>query len=206
MVAVIDYGLGNIFSVVKAFEMIGADVMVTNSKEDILAASHIVLPGVGAFGDGMEFLQEKGLDAVLTQAVQHQKTPFLGICLGLQLLAETGEEHGEHKGLGWIPGTVRMIDAGETQIKIPHVGWNNVEIVQENPLFADIKKDADFYFVHSYQLHCKDTKDLIATTEYGETITAAIWHENIFATQFHPEKSQDHGLKLLENFLAYTHA
>lgn len=203
MVTVIDYGLGNIFSVVKAFEMIGADVQVSNTIEDIRNADHLVLPGVGAFANGMQFLRGKGLDTVLTEEVVHNKKPFLGICLGLQLLAETGEEHGEHKGLGWIPGTVRKLDTNNQNLKIPHVGWNNLEIVRDNPLFTDISTDADFYFVHSYQLDCANAIDQIATTTYGETITAAIWHENIFATQFHPEKSQDSGLKLLENFLSY---
>ena len=204
MVTVVDYGLGNIFSVVKAFEMIGADVQVSSNPDDIRAADHLVLPGVGAFANGMQFLKDKGLDTVLTEEVVENKKPFLGICLGLQLLADIGEEHGEHKGLGWIPGTVRKLDIGDQKLKIPHVGWNNLEITQDNPLFKDIHKDSDFYFVHSYQLHCSNAKDLIATTTYGETITATVWHENIFATQFHPEKSQDAGLKLLENFLSYT--
>lgn len=204
MVTVIDYGLGNIFSVVKAFEMIGADVQVSSNPDDIRKADHLVLPGVGAFADGMQFLRDKELDTVLTEEVVQSKKPFLGICLGLQLLAEVGEEHGEHKGLGWIPGKVRKLDVDQ-QLKIPHVGWNNLEIKQDNPLFADIHTDSDFYFVHSYQLDCANQKDCIATTTYGKTITAAIWHGNIFATQFHPEKSQDAGLKLLENFLSYTH-
>ena len=205
MVTVIDYGLGNIFSVVKAFEMIGADVQVSSDASDIRSTDHLVLPGVGAFADGMQFLHDKDLDTVLTEEVVQNKKPFLGICLGLQLLAEIGQEHGEHKGLGWIPGKVQVLDTGDEPLKIPHVGWNNLEMTQDNPLFTDIHKDSDFYFVHSYQLHCTDPKDCIATTTYGETITAAIWHDNIFATQFHPEKSQDAGLKLLENFLSYSH-
>ena len=205
MVTVIDYGLGNIFSVVKSFEMIGADVQVSSNADDLRAADHLILPGVGAFADGIRYLKEKGLDTVLTEEVVEKKKPFLGICLGLQLLAAVGEEHGSHQGLGWIPGTVRKLDTGNEPLKIPHVGWNNLEIVHDNPLFTDIHKDSDFYFVHSYQLHCDNAEDLIATTSYGETITAAVWHENIFATQFHPEKSQSAGLKLLENFLSYKH-
>jgi len=185
--------------------MIGADVQVSSDASDIRSADHLVLPGVGAFADGMQFLHDKDLDTVLTEEVVQNKKPFLGICLGLQLLAEIGQEHGEHKGLGWIPGKVQVLDTGDEPLKIPHVGWNNLEMTQDNPLFTDIHKDSDFYFVHSYQLHCTDPKDCIATTTYGETITAAIWHDNIFATQFHPEKSQDAGLKLLENFLSYSH-
>jgi glutamine amidotransferase len=205
MVTIVNYGLGNLFSVAKAFEMIGADVTVSSNPKDIESADHIVMPGVGAFGNGMMFLKEKGLDTVLTEQVIEKKKPFLGICLGLQLLAEIGEEHGAHEGLGWIEGKVRTIDTKGEDLKIPHVGWNNLVVTQDNPLLTDINSNADFYFVHSYQLECTNPNDRIATTTYGETITAAIWHENIFATQFHPEKSQDAGLKLLENFLSYTH-
>ncbi|TSC59565.1 MAG: glutamine amidotransferase [Candidatus Peregrinibacteria bacterium Greene0416_62] len=204
MIVIVDYGLGNLFSVQKAFEMIGADVKISGTAEDIHAADRIVLPGVGAFGDGMDVLREKGLDRALTEEVINKKKPFLGICLGLQFLAETGEEHGEHKGLGWIKGRVRKLDVEKQGLKVPHIGWNELSMVRESPLFADIKSDADFYFVHSYQLDCGDPQDLIATAEYGEKITAAVQRGNIFATQFHPEKSQDNGLKLLENFIRWN--
>ena len=203
MIVIVDYGLGNLFSVQKAFEMLGAEVKVSGAAEDICAADRIVLPGVGAFGDGMDFLREKGLDSALTEEVMGKKKPFLGICLGLQFLAETGEEHGEHTGLGWIKGRIRKLDVEKQGLKIPHIGWNDLTMVRKSPLFAGINPVADFYFVHSYQLDCGDPADLVATATYGETITAAIQHGNIFATQFHPEKSQDNGLKLLENFIRW---
>jgi glutamine amidotransferase len=203
MVVIVDYGLGNLFSVAKAFEMIGAPVKISGEAEDIQHADHIVLPGIGAFGDGMNFLRAKGLDQVLTEQVMGNKKPFLGICLGLQLLAEIGEEFGEHKGFGWIKGKVRKLDVEKLGLKIPHIGWNELQIVRPSPLLAGIPSSADFYFVHSYQLDCGDTEDLVASATYGERITAVIQHGNIFATQFHPEKSQDNGLKLLENFVCW---
>ena len=201
MIAIVDYGLGNLFSVHKAFEFLGAHAKITSDPDDIHAADRIVLPGVGAFDHGMVNLKEKGLDKALEDVVRKDKNPFLGICLGLQLLADEGEENGVHPGFGWITGRVTKIKAEASGLKAPHIGWNNVARLRESPLFKGIKPDADFYFVHSYQLHYTDEDDLLATTEYGEIVTAAIMRGNIFATQFHPEKSQEHGLKLLENFI-----
>jgi imidazole glycerol-phosphate synthase subunit HisH len=201
MVTVIDYGLGNLFSVARALEMVGAEVVISSKPSDVHSAERLVLPGVGAFGDGMKFLREKKLDTALTEAVIKHQKPFLGICLGLQLLAEEGEEHGKHEGLGWIRGKVRKLSVEAHHLKVPHIGWNNVDIVRPHPLFEGVQGDADFYFVHSYQLECGAAESLIATAQYGESITAVIGHKNIFAAQFHPEKSQDNGLKLLENFL-----
>lgn len=203
MIAIVDYGLGNLFSVHKALEFLGANAKITSDPDEIRSAERIVLPGVGAFGHGMFNLKKKGIDVAMREAVMTLRKPFLGICLGLQMLAETGEENGEFKGLGWIKGRVKKIDVGSQGLKVPHIGWNNVDRVNEHILFRGIKASADFYFVHSYQLHCDDKDDLLATTEYGETITAAVQNENIFAVQFHPEKSQDHGLKLLENFISW---
>ncbi len=206
MIVIVDYGLGNLFSVQKAFEMLGAPVKVSGDPADVHTADRIVLPGVGAFGDGMDYLRAKGLDRALTAEVMGKKKPFLGICLGLQLLAEIGEEYGEHQGFGWMKGRVRKLDVEKLGLKIPHIGWNELTMTRECPLFAGIPKDADFYFVHSYQLDCGDTSDLVATATYGETVTAAVQRENIAATQFHPEKSQDNGLKLLENWIAWNPA
>ena len=203
MIAIVDYGLGNLFSVKKAFEAIGADAVVTSEPDVIRTAGRVVLPGVGAFADGMKFLKERGLDEALHDVVMQQRKPFLGICLGLQLLAETGEEYGNHTGLGWIRGHVRKLNVESTRLKVPHIGWNNVTMAGDSSLFRGIRSQADFYFVHSYQLECTDPSDVAATTEYGETVTAAILRGNIFATQFHPEKSQDHGLQLLRNFVAW---
>jgi glutamine amidotransferase len=203
MIVVVDYGLGNLFSVAKAFEMIGAEVMISADPIEIGKAERLVLPGVGAFGDGMDYLSEKGLDKVLTHEVLINKKPFLGICLGMQLLGNIGFEYGEHKGLSLVRGNVRKLEV-EEGTKIPHVGWNDVSITKKSPLFEGIKQGADFYFVHSYQLICDDQDDVVATTFYGESVTAAIQKENIFATQFHPEKSQDVGLKLMENFVNWN--
>ncbi len=203
MIVIVDYGLGNLFSVQKALEMVGADVKISGRAEDIRTAERIILPGVGAFADGMNYLRAKGLDTVLTEEVMGKKKPFLGICLGLQFLAEVGEEYGEHKGLGWIKGRVRKLNVEHLGLKIPHIGWNDLEYIRPSPLFAGVNPGADFYFVLSYHLAVGDPADLVATATYGEKITAAIQRGNIFATQFHPEKSQDNGLKLLENFLSW---
>jgi glutamine amidotransferase len=204
MLVIVDYGLGNLFSVEKAFEMIGADVRVSSKAADVAAAERIVLPGVGAFGDGMDFLRAKGLDRVLEAEVMGRKKPFLGICLGLQFLADVGEEYGEHHGFGWIKGRVRKLHVEQYGLKVPHIGWNELEMVRPCPLFTGIKSDADFYFVHSYQLDCANATDLVANATYGEKITAVVHRGNIVATQFHPEKSQENGVKLLENFLTWN--
>ncbi|MEK7655921.1 MAG: imidazole glycerol phosphate synthase subunit HisH [Patescibacteria group bacterium] len=201
MVVVIDYGLGNLFSVSKAFERVGAEVVISSNPEDIRKADRIVLPGVGAFGDGMDYLRSKGIDKALTVAVIEKQKPFLGICLGMQLLADIGQEYGEYKGLGWISGVVRKLEVEKLGLKIPHIGWNDIQIVHDSPLFRGLPAVSDFYFVHSYQLICQEPTDIAAVTDYGEQITAAIQRKNIFATQFHPEKSQDNGLILIENFM-----
>jgi glutamine amidotransferase len=203
MIAIVDYGLGNLYSVKKAFEALGAPATITSDPADVRHAERVVLPGIGAFADGMRLLKERGLDKALQESVIIEKKPFLGICLGLQLLADSGEEYGHNKGLGWIGGTVRALDATSGHLKVPHIGWNNVTVLRETPLFKGVKSNADFYFVHSFQLECTDASDVLATTEYGQTITAAVVRNNIFATQFHPEKSQDHGLQLLRNFIAW---
>ena len=203
MIAIVDYGLGNLFSVRNAFDAIGAPAEVTADPEKIAAASRIVLPGVGAFGDGMDMLRKRGLVDALTVAVIKNKVPFLGICLGLQFLADSSEEYGTHAGLGWIKGDVRKIDIGSSGMKLPHIGWNTVSLKSDVPLFAGIRQNAEFYFLHTYQLHCSSEEDVVATTDYGERITAALMHKNIFATQFHPEKSQDSGLRLLRNFTVW---
>lgn len=204
MIVIIDYGLGNLFSVANALQTVGADVRISDSKEDIANAERIVLPGIGAFGDGMKNLEEKGLIPVLQNAIVHDKKPFLGICLGLQVLADRGREHGLHEGLHLIGGSVEKLAVESAGLKVPHIGWNEVVPVKKSPLFSGIKDRAEFYFVHSYHLVCHDANDLLATAEYGGAITVAIERENIAATQFHPEKSQDAGLKFLENFIHWT--
>lgn len=204
MIVIVDYGLGNLFSVKKAFEYLGAPVTISSDPSEVAQAERLVLPGVGAFGDGMNYLRARGLDEVLRREVIEHKKPFLGICLGLQLLGEVGFEFGENPGLGWIKGFVRQIDTAAFKLKLPHIGWNTITALKESLLFKGVKPQAEFYFLHSFQLVCADALDVVATTEYGETITAAIERGNIFATQFHPEKSQDSGFKILENFMAWN--
>ena len=203
-VTVIDYNMGNVRSVMKAFEMLTDEVVVSNKPQDIKKADHLVLPGVGAFADGMKNLQKLKLISLLKQEVVQNKKPTLAICLGMQLLAKSSQEFGLHKGLGWIDAEVKFFHFKDKAFKIPHVGWNNIKIKKENPLLAGIKQDSDFYFVHSYHLDCDSDDLIIATCEYGYEFPATLQKENIFATQFHPEKSQTFGLKILKNFLNYA--
>lgn len=197
MIAVIDYGMGNLFSVEKAFVKLGAEVIVTSDPEVILTADKVVLPGVGAFGDCMSNLISYGLVDVIHQVIG-RGTPFLGICLGLQLLFEGSEEDPDVKGLGVFPGMVRKIIA--PTLKIPHMGWNSLEFVGENQLFAAFDKETYVYFVHSYHAVPDDSSLITATVDYGGPVTAAIGRGNIQAVQFHPEKSGTVGLTMLSRF------
>ena len=191
--------MGNVASVKKAFEKIGAQVKISNSKKDIEKAEYLVLPGVGAFGDGIKNLTKFYLVDILNKAVLIDKKPFLGICLGMQLLADKGLEFGTHQGLGWIKGEVVKLKSP----RLPHIGWNNIKIIK-NDLFQDIPDD-NFYFVHSYVLKPKNKSITTSTCKYGAEFPASIQYGNIFATQFHPEKSQLSGLKVLDNFLNFKH-
>ena len=202
MVVVIDYGMGNLFSVKNALEAIGAEAKISNEPDDLRRADQIILPGVGAFPDGMSNLKKRGLIPVLEEEVLEKKKPFLGICLGAQLLATQGEEHQLTDGLGWIKGRVRRFQVDESKFRIPHIGWNDVFPKKDNILFKNVHPPI-FYFVHSYHLVPEDQSVIVATSEYGETFVAAFQKENIFGVQFHPEKSQKNGLRILENFLAY---
>ena len=203
MIAIIDYGVGNLFSVEKAFAAIGEDVKVTGEAEDLKIADKLVLPGVGAFGDCMKNLEATGLVPIIMEQIANKK-PLLGICVGLQILFEGSEESPNVKGLGIFKGMVRRINA--PQLKIPHMGWNavsmqNAECRMQNDLFSDLNEKPYFYFVHSYHAVPEDKNLIAATTDYGETLTAAVAKDNIYATQFHPEKSGDVGLQLLKNFV-----
>lgn len=202
MIAILDYGSGNTFSVYNALDYIGADVVVTREPDAIRRADRLILPGVGAFGKCMEKIRSYGLDEILQEEVLVRKKPFLGICVGMQVLASVGLEKGEHPGLGWIPGSVRLLETGESGLKLPHVGWNDVDFPKGHPLFHKIhpEKDRAFYFVHSYHLAPDDPSWILATTEYGSVFAAAVARDNVVATQFHPEKSQKNGLQFLENF------
>jgi len=194
--------MGNLRSVQKAFEKVGCDAIISNDINVIRNASKIVLPGVGSFADGMKHLEELGLIDILNEQVIKNKKPFLGICLGMQLLARVSYEHVETKGLSWIDAEVIQFDFSslDIQLKVPHIGWNNTRYKKQNKLFHSIKDDSDFYFVHSY--YFKTNEDIISSTcNYGINFVSSINKENIYAFQFHPEKSQTNGLKILENFI-----
>jgi glutamine amidotransferase len=207
-VALIDYGSGNLASAAKALARAatgtGHQVVTTADPEIVREAERIVLPGVGAFADCMRGLSAvPGMVQVLREKVLQQGTPFLGICVGMQLMATVGREFGDHAGLGWIAGEVVKITPSDPTLKIPHMGWNDLKIVRPHPLLDGIVTGAQVYFVHSFQLKPALPDDLLATTDYGGPLTAMVGDGNIAGTQFHPEKSQATGLKLLENFLRW---
>ena len=199
MVAIIDYGVGNLFSLSRSFEAIGEEVIITNNPEEIAGADRILLPGVGAFGDAAKKLNESGMADVLINEAEKGK-PILGICLGMQLLFEKSFEYGVHEGLGLIKGEIRPIkDVIPEGLKIPHIGWNALKIRKISPIFKYLKDGDYVYFVHSfYGAGCEDS--LIADTEYGANLTAAVGRNNIFGCQFHPEKSGKVGLGILKAF------
>lgn len=201
MIAIVDYGMGNLRSVSKAFEAVGHEAVVTRDRATIKNASHVVLPGVGAFGDCMANLERFDLVEPIRSTIQSGK-PFLGICLGLQLLFTESEEFGLHKGLGIIPGKVRKFVL-DPALKVPHMGWNQVNIQRACPLFDDIADGSNWYFVHSYFVDPADRTVAATTTTYGIPFVSSIWKENIVACQFHPEKSQSVGLRLIKNFGAW---
>ncbi len=204
--AIIDYGSGNLRSVAKAFERMAAPddrILVSHHPADLNDATHIVLPGVGAFADCMTGLAAcSGMRGALEKQVLEAKKPFLGICVGMQLLFTQGHEHGVHDGLNWIPGQVVALAPANPALKVPHMGWNELSIRMPHPLLAGVHTGDHAYFVHSYHAVCDHAQDIVATTDYGGAVTAVVARGNIMGTQFHPEKSQKAGLQLLENFLA----
>jgi len=210
-VAIVDYGSGNLRSAAKAFERALSDigsadtVTVTGSPDVVAKASRIVLPGVGAFADCKAGLAAvDGMIDALAEAVVSRGRPFLGICVGMQLLADWGREHGDTPGLGWIPGEVIPVSPSDYTLKIPHMGWNTLDFSPcSHPLLEGLEPAAHAYFVHSYQFACGDPQDQKATTDYGGPVTAVIGRDNLVGTQFHPEKSQAVGLKLIGNFLTW---
>ena len=199
MIAIIDYDAGNIKSVEKALQKLGQEVVVTRDAQELLRADKVILPGVGAFGDAMANLRKYGLDEVICQVVE-KRTPFLGICLGLQLLFEKSDESPEVNGLGILRGEICRIPE-KAGLKIPHMGWNSLHLQNEGRLFAGLPEHAYVYFVHSYYLKAEDETIVKATTEYSTLIHASVEQDNVFACQFHPEKSSDVGLQILKNFV-----
>ena len=200
MIAIIDYGAGNIQSVYKALKFIGADCKVTSDKDEILNADGAILPGVGSFGDAMDTMTKRGIKDTIIEYTKSGK-PFLGICLGLQLLFPESEETPGVKCLDIFKGTITKIPNQNRTLKIPHMGWNNISIKQKNGIFKDIEGEPYVYFVHSFYLKAQDKDIVAATTQYGIEIDAAVQKGNIIATQFHPEKSGEVGLKMLKNFV-----
>ncbi len=198
MIAIIDYDAGNIKSVEKALQSLGQDVCITRDRKALLKAEKVILPGVGAFGDAMSHLREYGLVEIIQEIVD-KKTPFLGICMGLQLLFERSEEAPGVEGLGILEGEILRIP-DEEGLKIPHMGWNQLTLQHEGRLFQGLTGEPYVYFVHSYYLKAKDAQIVKATTQYGVTIHASVEKDNLFACQFHPEKSSDTGLQILKNF------
>ena len=198
MIAVIDYGMGNLRSVQKGFEKVGHQAAVTSDPAEVDRADKVVLPGVGAFEDAMAELRRRSLIDPVLAAINSGK-PFLGICLGLQLLFETSYEHGEHKGLGVLEGEVVRFEL-PPEYSVPHMGWNQLSIARRAPILEGIKEDTYCYFVHSYYVVPRNAEVIATTTDYPDPFCSMIWRDNLFATQFHPEKSQSDGLRMLKNF------
>ncbi|MGC9976220.1 MAG: imidazole glycerol phosphate synthase subunit HisH [Syntrophales bacterium] len=203
MVGIVDYGMGNLLSVVHALEMVGAKVKICSYPQELRDTYQIVLPGVGAFRDCMLNLDGRGFTEVLNQAVFEQGKPILGICLGMQAMARKSYEGGVYAGLSWFDAEVVRLQPVDPSLRIPHIGWNEISFKENNLLFSGVRPSSDFYFVHSYYMKCENEMEVYATCDYGGSFTAAVLKNNIFATQFHPEKSQDYGLKILENFLKW---
>jgi glutamine amidotransferase len=201
MIVVVDYKMGNIGSILNMFKKIGISATSSSSSDQIEKAEKLILPGVGSFDAGMENLKRSGLIPILSEKVIRKRTPILGICLGMQLFGSKSEEGGM-LGLGWIDAETAKFKfvEGQSNLKIPHMGWNNIVLKKESPLFKDMPEDSRFYFVHSYHLVCNDEKDIVAKTFYGYEFTSIVQKENIYGVQFHPEKSHKFGMKLLKNF------
>ena len=196
MIAIVDYGMGNVASVQKALNFLNLKSIITKDHQLITDANYIVLPGVGSFKQGMSNLKEHKLDELLTKLVIHEKKNFLGICLGMQLIAEFGNEPEKCEGLDWIKGEVKKMESHH--LRIPHMGWNDIDIINETYFNGILSKD--FYFIHSFHFDVANIKDVSSFVNYGDKLVSSIQYENIFATQFHPEKSQESGLQLLRNY------
>lgn len=198
MIAIVDYGMGNVASVRNALQLLGKEGRITAKDEDFAEATHIILPGVGAFADGMAELRRRGIVPLLEREVFEKKKPFLGVCLGMQLLGSHGDEGGEADGLNFVPGSIRRLTE-KTGYRLPHIGWDTVEHTND-PIFEGVASN-DFYFVHTYVLAPEHAQQVIGTCDYGERFAVAVRNENIYGVQFHPEKSQRSGLTVLKNFV-----
>jgi len=204
MIGIIDYGVGNIRSLYNAFQWIGYDAVVSDDHAVLRNADRLLLPGVGAFGDAIQAIRERGLDEFLDEEVRKGGKPMLGICLGMQLLANSSGEHGLHRGLGFFDADVELfsLPAG---MKIPHVGWNEIKNREDVPFFEGLPREQmNFYFVHSFHMVCHVAEDVMSTCDYGGEFTAGVHRDNVVAVQFHPEKSQDNGIRFLENFVNWN--
>ena len=209
LTVIVDYSTGNLHSAEKsvrrmADELSCGDVCVSSRPETVAGADRVILPGVGAFADCRNALAERGLDDAIRMAVVDRAVPFLGICVGMQLMATAGLEHVRTNGFGWIRGEVRPIVRSDARLKIPHMGWNSLRFTKAHPLFAGISEATDVYFVHSYHLVPAHPRDCIAFTDHGGDVTAAVAAGNLLGTQFHPEKSQGTGLRIIANFLSWN--
>jgi glutamine amidotransferase len=200
MIAIIDYGMGNVKSILNILHKVCGEATISSDVDEIMKADKIILPGIGSFDTGIRNLTEKGLIPVLNKKVLKEKTPFLGICLGMQLITLKSEE-GTLDGLGWINAETVKFKSLKDNLKVPHMGWNYIVIKKNSKLFKDMYENPRFYFVHSYYVICKDENNILATTDYGFDFTSAIEKDNIYATQFHPEKSHKFGIKLMKNFV-----
>lgn len=202
LVGIVEYGAGNLDSVVRAIEYCGGNPILTESPKDLRAVTHIILPGVGSFASGMANLQARGYKEELHEQVRVKKLPFLGICLGMQLLGTLGTEPVDTLGLGWIDGKIQRLVPCSPKEKVPHMGWNNVEPVKKSALLGGVEPGRDFYFVHSYHFAVDNPTDILASTPYCGGFSSAVAKDNIFGVQFHPEKSQKAGFQILKNFLS----
>jgi imidazole glycerol-phosphate synthase subunit HisH len=205
-VGIVNYGMGNLGSVQRALDDLGVENFVAAHPQALFEADRVILPGVGAFGQGMQRLKERGWVDTLHRLAREEHRPLLGICLGMQMLATEGHEGGKTPGLGLIDGEIRHLETLGCTLRIPHVGWNETRHTGADPLFEHIPQAADFYFVHSYAFAPRRDDDVLARTEYGVPVVAAVRHGNVFGTQFHPEKSSRAGLQLLRNFLSVSGA
>lgn len=202
-IGIIDHGMGNILSVLNAIEYLGYEGFLIKTQKDFSKVDKFILPGVGAFSDCMKNLVDKNFINILNKEIIENKRPILGICLGMQVMAKYSNEGTGAMGLGWFDAEVIKIETNLKELKVPHIGWNNLEFNTSSILFKNIPQNSSFYFVHSFYMNCFNSNDVVATVHYGTNITAAIQKENIVATQFHPEKSQEIGLRVLENYISW---